>query len=89
LSHFKNAPEIRQDKVLQGSAISTDSYYSAQGRTDVNFNDNNKDLFKYIAQVQPDALFFEMENFQLFHLARLCNKTIRAAAAAVPLANRE
>lgn len=36
----------------------------------------------------PELLTLEMENFHLFHLAKLCKGTIKAAAASVPLANR-
>ena len=86
---IQNTKEIDQERVFKGLNFSCDSYYSSQGRIDSSFDDQNESLFQMLEKAQPDGLFFEMENFQLFHLAKLSKQSVRAGAAAIPLANRE
>ncbi len=86
---MKNSNDIDQSRIFRGLNFSCDSYYGSQGRLDSTFDDRNDGLFELLEQSHPDALFLEMENFQLFHLAKLSKLKIRAGAAAIPLANRE
>ncbi|CAN0083388.1 unnamed protein product [Ectocarpus sp. 13 AM-2016] len=68
---------------------STDSFYSSQGRLDPSFEDRNSDILSSLLERHPSAGSFEMETFQLLHLARLCRKSkVQASAAAIVLANR-
>ncbi|CAM9286704.1 unnamed protein product [Hapterophycus canaliculatus] len=68
---------------------SADSFYSSQGRLDPSFEDRNDDLVPSLLARHPSVGTFEMETFQLLHLARLCRKgTLVASAASIVLANR-
>ncbi|CAB1110711.1 unnamed protein product [Ectocarpus sp. CCAP 1310/34] len=68
---------------------SADSFYSSQGRLDPSFEDRNSDILSSLLERHPSAGSFEMETFQLLHLARLCRKSkVQASAAAIVLANR-
>ncbi|CAM9311028.1 unnamed protein product [Scytosiphon promiscuus] len=76
-------------KVVGCLNASADSFYSSQGRLDPSFGDRNEDLVPTLLARHPSVGSFEMETFQLLHLARLCRKdTIRASAASIVLANR-
>lgn len=60
-----------------------------QGRLDPSFDDRNEDLIQSLLARHPSAGTFEMETFQLLHLARLCqNSTIRASATSVVVRKR-
>ncbi|CBJ30958.1 conserved unknown protein [Ectocarpus siliculosus] len=68
---------------------SADSFYSSQGRLDPSFEDRNSDILSSLLERHPSAGSFEMETFQLLHLARLCRKSkVQASAATIVLANR-
>ncbi|CAM9674986.1 unnamed protein product, partial [Ectocarpus sp. 4 AP-2014] len=68
---------------------SADSFYSSQGRLDPSFEDRNSDILSSLIERHPSVGSFEMETFQLLHLARLCRKSkVQASAAAIVLANR-
>eukprot|EP00903_Cladosiphon_okamuranus_P007776 g7527.t1 len=68
---------------------SADSFYSSQGRLDSSFEDRNEGLVQSLVARHPTVGSFEMETFQLLHLARLCRKsTVHASAASIVLANR-
>lgn len=54
------------------------------GRLDTNFEDRNEDLIQNLIARHPLVGSFEMETFQLFHLARVCRKSkIHASAASI------
>ncbi|CAM9735520.1 unnamed protein product, partial [Ectocarpus sp. 12 AP-2014] len=71
---------------------STDSFYSSQGvgRLDPSFEDRNSDILSSLLERHPSAGSFEMETFQLLHLARLCRKSkVQASAAAIVVREAE
>jgi uridine phosphorylase len=74
--------------VLAGMNITADSFYSSQGRLDDRFHDDNQDLFDRVRAHYPNASSMEMETFTLLHLAQCSRIPIRAAAAAMVVANR-
>lgn len=54
------------------------------GRLDSSFEDRNEDLVQSLLARHPTVGSFEMETFQLLHLARLCRKsTVHATAASI------
>jgi uridine phosphorylase len=72
-----------------GLNATADSFYSSQGRTDPNFDDENEDLINKLKQRFPNAFTLEMETFHLFDLARCSDsKKIKVGAATIILANR-
>lgn len=74
--------------VRTGLNITADGFYATQGRRDPNFDDRNADLIEKVMERFPSASSMEMETFQLLHLAACSKGQIRAAAAAIALANR-
>lgn len=74
--------------VLAGMNITADSFYSSQGRLDDRFHDDNEDLFQHVYRHYPHATSMEMETFTLLHTAHCSRIPIRAAAAAMVVANR-
>ena len=60
-----------------------------QGRSTTDFDDRNEDLLQLLAAQHPSALSLEMESFHLFDLARCSGGSIRAAAVAIVLAERQ
>jgi len=76
-------------KPVEALDISTDSFYSSQGRIDPNFDDRNDKLLDDITKKYPSTGSIQMETFQLFHLASICkSKNIFAGACAIVLAQR-
>lgn len=70
---------------------STISRLSARftGRLDSSFEDRNEDLVQSLLARHPTVGSFEMETFQLLHLARLCRKsTVHASAASIVVRGR-
>lgn len=54
------------------------------GRLDSSFEDRNEDLVQGLLARHPNVGSFEMETFQLLHLARLCRKsTVHVSAASI------
>ena len=54
------------------------------GRLDPSFEDRNEGLVQSLLARHPTVGSFEMETFQLLHLARLCRKsTVHATAASI------
>lgn len=54
------------------------------GRLDSSFEDRNEGLVQSLLARHPTVGTFEMETFQLLHLARLCRKsTVHASAASI------
>jgi uridine phosphorylase len=67
------------------------SFYSAQGRKDAAFWDDNENLLEEITQKYPKTLSIEMETSMLFHLARCARdptKPIKAAGCMQVFADR-
>jgi len=75
-------------QVIEGNDLTTDFFYSSQGRSDPNFNDKNEQLLDYITKNYPAVSSIQMETFQLFKLAAICNKPIHAGACAIVLGQR-
>ena len=77
--------------VAAGLNVTADSFYAGQGRHDPHFDDRNGSVVEELCAKHPSATSCEMETFQLFHLAR-CSRAgdskVRAAAAAIVVANR-
>jgi len=71
-----------------GINCTTDSFYSSQGRIAEDFDDRNENLIQRVLGEIPNAVSFEMETFQLLHLASCSKGTIAAAACAIGLAER-
>ncbi|CAM9325833.1 unnamed protein product [Laminaria digitata] len=89
LNDEKGAGEKGGVAVVGCLNASADSFYSSQGRLDPSFEDRNEDLTQSLLTRHPSVGTFEMETFQLLHLARLCRKgTLRASAASIVAANR-
>lgn len=83
--------ELGAESVVEGLNATADSFYSSQGRWDQHFPDANEELSEELRRRHPNVLSMEMESFMLFHLAQQCRPagSLRAAAAAVNVANRE
>ena len=74
--------------ISEGTNITADSFYSSQGRNDIDFIDDNNNLIENILEKYPTASTLEMETFQLFHLAEHSNRKIFTSAAAIVISNR-
>uniref|UniRef100_A0A6B2LCH8 Nucleoside phosphorylase domain-containing protein n=1 Tax=Arcella intermedia TaxID=1963864 RepID=A0A6B2LCH8_9EUKA len=68
--------------------VTTDTFYSSQGRIDDQFDDHNGTLIDQIVSRYASVGSIQMETFHLFHLARLSRGSIKAAACAIVLAQR-
>ena len=71
-----------------GINCTTDSFYATQGRITPYFDDRNEELMASVMAEVPNAVSFEMESFQLLHLASCSRGSIAAAACAIGLAER-
>ena len=87
-----NAPTLTQRcQIVQGKNCSADSFYSSQGRLDINFRDRNADLLQWInAQHENGVKSVEMETFHLLDLSRCASSQvpIYSTAISLVLANR-
>lgn len=61
---------------------SADCFYSAQGRTDPNFDDDNSELVNQLVKEYPTLSSFEMETAHLYHLARISHAKGKISVAA-------
>lgn len=77
-----------EERVHLGGNITSDSYFSTQGRQSVDFDDRNQLLVEELRTLYPSGAIMEMETFHLFHLARTCFRQLKVAAAAQVLAQR-
>ena len=77
-----------EDGIKCGTNCTTDSFYSSQGRTADDFDDRNEGLIEHVMASIPNAVSFEMETFQLLHLAQCSKGRVAAAACAIGLAER-
>lgn len=64
------------------------SFYSAQGRQDPQFWDDNEDVIKTALATHPTTDALEMETSMLFHLAQCAKGTVRAAGCMQVFADR-
>ncbi|CAO3600549.1 unnamed protein product [Absidia cylindrospora] len=64
------------------------SFYSAQGRMDPQFWDDNKDVIQTALTAHPTTDALEMETSMLFHLAQCSKGTVRAAGCMQVFADR-
>mmetsp|Transcript_9702 Transcript_9702/g.16198 ORF Transcript_9702/g.16198 Transcript_9702/m.16198 type:complete len:303 (+) Transcript_9702:39-947(+) len=74
--------------IRTGANVTADSFYSSQGRLDPAFDDGNLDIADIVKAKYPTIQTMEMETFFLLHLAACCKVPIKAAAAAIVVANR-
>jgi len=80
---------IGKEKIKSGKDVTCCSFYSSQGRFDPGFKDDNSTLIdQKILKLYPDVTSIQMETFHLFDLANNCKSTMRVAAAAIVLAQR-
>ncbi|KAJ1540831.1 hypothetical protein HK096_010640, partial [Nowakowskiella sp. JEL0078] len=86
----ENIVRVSERPVYNGLNATAEYFYSTQGRTDVNFLDDNEEVLERLKTL--DALSLEMESFRLFHLARICdvqiNGGIEAGSVQIAIANR-
>jgi uridine phosphorylase len=80
---------VSAKNVVTGISASAESFYSSQGRVDINFADFNHELVDGVISVHPGMICFEMETHQLYHLAKTCRKPISASACAIVLMQRK
>eukprot|EP01127_Copromyxa_protea_P016468 TRINITY_DN489_c0_g2_i1.p1 TRINITY_DN489_c0_g2~~TRINITY_DN489_c0_g2_i1.p1 ORF type:complete len:300 (+),score=73.03 TRINITY_DN489_c0_g2_i1:324-1223(+) len=78
---------LPEKKVVNCTDVTADSFYSSQGRIDPSFADHNETLIDEMIELYPDIGCFQMETYQLCHLARISG-TISGAAACIILAQR-
>ncbi|KAF9986347.1 hypothetical protein BGZ75_001932 [Mortierella antarctica] len=62
--------KLGDNHVWSGINATADSFYSSQGRQDLNFVDANHDLFTELIEREPNTMTLEMETFTLYHLAK-------------------
>ncbi|KAJ9074202.1 hypothetical protein DSO57_1006273 [Entomophthora muscae] len=78
-----------EEKLFSGLNVTADSFYSSQGRQTGHFRDDNETLIAKVHKTYPNVLSFEMETFQLYHLAACSKeKSIRAYAVHMIFADR-
>ncbi|KAF9582582.1 hypothetical protein BGW38_011010 [Lunasporangiospora selenospora] len=61
---------LGKEHVWSGVNATADSFYSSQGRQDMNFEDVNQDLFDELVKHDASTSTLEMETFMLYHLAK-------------------
>lgn len=78
-----------EEKIVIGLNATACSFYSSQARPEIHFRDNNTELLSTLQTKYPHVISFEMESFQLYHLAS-CSKgnSIRACAVHMVFADR-
>eukprot|EP01126_Amoeba_proteus_P000753 TRINITY_DN10216_c0_g1_i10.p1 TRINITY_DN10216_c0_g1~~TRINITY_DN10216_c0_g1_i10.p1 ORF type:complete len:227 (-),score=33.30 TRINITY_DN10216_c0_g1_i10:142-822(-) len=86
---LKSELEKVTDSVVLGRDLTSDSFYSSQGRVDPSFDDHNSTLIDEIMQTHPTMACFQMETYHLCHLARISSGIIRGTAACIVLAQRQ
>lgn len=62
--------KLGDNHVWSGVNATADSFYSSQGRQDLNFVDANQELFTELVEHEPNTMTLEMETFTLYHLAK-------------------
>ena len=88
-SHLPPPPPTPRRLRSQGLNVSTDSFYAAQGRDCSGaFDDRSAGVLGAVRAAHPTAASMEMESFHLLHLAACSRGSVRAAAAAIVVANR-
>jgi len=80
----------KEHKVVRASDITTDSFYSGQGRIDKNFDDQNTGLVDNVSTNHPDVGSFQMETYTMYFLSKICKlSTIHSSACGIVLAQRQ
>lgn len=79
---------VPERAVVTCTDVTADSFYSSQGRTDPRFADHNSTLIDEIIELYPDTGSFQMETYQLCHLANISGGSICGTAACIILAQR-
>ncbi|KAI9263740.1 nucleoside phosphorylase domain-containing protein [Sporodiniella umbellata] len=94
-THIEKALDpIQKDGLLVGPVLTGGlnadgcSFYSAQGRTDANFWDDNEGVLQETIQTYPETHSIEMETSVLFHLAKCARNPVRAAGCMQVFADR-
>jgi uridine phosphorylase len=77
-----------EQRVLTGTNVTAESFYSSQGRIHEMFDDQNDALITEVCQKVENAATMEMETFMLLHLAKCCNEPFYASSCAIVVANR-
>lgn len=88
----KTISSVESINVISGKKnASTDSFYSSQGRISDAFIDRNEDLIIRLCHLHPELETFEMETFQLNHLANCVQgeNVIETASVQIVFANRK
>lgn len=81
-------PKYFKGNVYVGRNLSADYFYASQGRKHPNFDDRNEDLIDEVKK-KHDIVSIEMESFHMMDLAECSkDKKMRAASAAIVLAQR-
>ena len=88
ITELQSALPNGSEGIKCGTNCTTDSFYSSQGRTAGDFDDRNEVLIERVMSEIPNAVSFEMETFQLLHLAHCSKGRLAAAACAIGLAER-
>ncbi|KAL0230247.1 hypothetical protein PCE1_003808 [Barthelona sp. PCE] len=92
LSDIVKAKLIEQElNVVEGTTFSGCTFYSAQGRVGVHFDDKNEHILDRIVNEVPDAVNIEMESFHLFDLAEnaMPGYEMYVSAIAIIIAKRD
>eukprot|EP00835_Amoeboradix_gromovi_P002085 NODE_110_length_19453_cov_0.364369.p6 type:complete len:293 gc:universal NODE_110_length_19453_cov_0.364369:3553-4431(+) len=81
---------LKHVTIYEGLCATTDSFYSSQGRTGLEFKDNNETLINDLLVEHPDAEILEMEVYPLYHLSDIsADSSIKCVAAAMVFADRK
>ncbi len=75
--------------VIEAPDATADSFYGSQGRLDSQFDDRNAGLIDALMNLHPHTGSLQMETYHLFHLAKIGQGPISAAACAIVLAQRK
>ncbi len=89
LATYAANPKVK-DRVVPCLNCTADSFYSSQGRQDVNFEDDNAGLIDSIVASYPSCTTLEMESFHFLDMALSCRPIgcMRATASTIVLAQR-
>jgi uridine phosphorylase len=88
VTNFKKI--TKEENIKRGIDASADSFYSSQGRVDLNFKEYNKGLIELATVKYPNLSILEMETHVLFTLAErsVPGKKIYASCACIGLFER-
>lgn len=79
---------LNSGEYFQSLNASTDSFYNTQGRFDVNFDDNNENLLKFLKERKVQTL--DMETGMLYYLSHhSVGQRLKVAAIQIIVADRK